>query len=319
MPTKLPDPDIQVPTSLPTDTNPYTTLSLPPTATPDQIKSAYRKAALKHHPDKAPPSDKQAAHTRFQQIAFAYAILSDEKRRRRYDTTGNTSESLDLEDDDFDWLAFYREQFATAVTDEAIESFAQGYKGGEEERRHVLAAYEKHEGRMERLYEDVMLSDVLEDEERFRGIIDGAIECGEVERYGKYVDESEKSRKGRITTARKRREKEAKEAEVAARELGEEPKSKKAGRSKAKASGKGDMNDLAALIQQRQKGREENFFDDLEARYCSNAKVGKAKKGAKRAMEEPSEEAFAKNRAVGRSEGGDATEGARRTKRSKKA
>ena len=66
----------------PTTINPYTVLGVPEDATPAQIKTAYRKAALKHHPDKATTdSEKSAAHTKFQEIAFANAILSDERRR----------------------------------------------------------------------------------------------------------------------------------------------------------------------------------------------------------------------------------------------
>ena len=284
--------------SAPTSINPYTILSLPQEATADQIKTAYRKAALKSHPDKAPPAEKEAARTKFQEIAFAYAILSDERRRRRYDATGRTEESLELDDDDgFDWQTFYREQFANVVTSEAIEKFEREYKGGEEERGHVLAAYEGCEGNMNGVYARVMLSDVLVDEERFRGIIDAAIESGEVEAFRRYTHEKEKSRKGRIARARKEREREAREAEKALDEDTEdgEPggKGKKA---KPKAKSNGGMGDLAALIQQRQQGRAENFFDSLEEKYAP-----KGKKGSKRAMDEPPEEAFAKNRGAGES------------------
>ena len=50
--------DITIP-SAPTTIDPYTILSVPQDATPEQIKTAYRKAALKHHPDKAPEESKQ--------------------------------------------------------------------------------------------------------------------------------------------------------------------------------------------------------------------------------------------------------------------
>ena len=113
--------DITIP-SAPTTIDPYTILSVPQDATPEQIKTAYRKAALKHHPDKAPEESKAAAHTKFQEIAFAYAILSDERRRKRYDVTGRTEESLDLDDDTFDWVSYYREQYKDVVTAEVIES-----------------------------------------------------------------------------------------------------------------------------------------------------------------------------------------------------
>ena len=289
MPSKVHDEeDISV-EDAPTEINPYGVLSLAKDATQDQIKTAYRKAALKYHPDKASPEDKDTAHTKFQEIAFAYAILSDERRRKRYDTTGRTEESLD--DDDFDWTTFFREQFEQVVTAEAIDKFAQEYKGSEEEREHVLAAYEKHEGDMRKLYEEVMLSDVLEDEDRFRRIIDEAIKKGDVEAYEKYTHESEKSRKARISKATKQRDREAKEAEKAAQEI-EEDTGKRKGKAKTK---NGDIGDLAALIQQRQQGRAENFFENLEAKYAP-----KSKKGSKRAMEEPPEEAFATNRASGK-------------------
>lgn len=284
----------------PTSIDPYAVLSLTKDATQDQVKTAYHKAALKSHPDKAPPDEKEAANTKFQEIAFAYAILSDERRRRRYDTTGRTEESLDLEDDDFDWFTFYREQFENVVTTEAIEKFQQEYKGSEEEQQHVLAAYEECEGDMGKVYEHVMLSDMLVDEDRFRVIIDAAIKSGEVEVFKKYTDETEQSRKARLKRARKRKDREAKEAEKAARELEEveDNDGERAGKKqKAQAQPKmnGAMGDLAALIQQRQHNRAENFFDSLEEKYAP-----KAKKGTKRPRDEPSEEAFIKNRDGGR-------------------
>lgn len=286
MPSRTEDEDILI-DDAPTSIDPYDVLSLSKDATQDQVKSAYRKAALQYHPDKASPEDKDEAHTKFQEVAFAYAILSDERRRRRYDTTGSTEESLD--DDDFDWTEFFREQFKNVVTVEAIENFSDEYKGSEEERGHVLAAYEKHKGNMDRLYQDVMLSEVLEDDERFRAIIDKAIEDGEVEGYPKYTEESEKSKKSRVATARKRMAKDAKEAEKASEELAVNGKSSK----KSKDAG---MGDLAALIQQRQKGRADNFFDNLEAKYAPKSK----KAGSKRTMEEPPEEAFARNAKKGK-------------------
>ena len=290
--------DITIP-SAPTTIDPYTILSVPQDATPEQIKTAYRKAALKHHPDKAPEESKAAAHTKFQEIAFAYAILSDSRRRNRYDLTGRTEDSLDLDDDAFDWVSYYREQYKDVITADAIEGFANKYKGSEEERGDVLSWYEKCEGKMTKLYKNVMLSDPADDEERFRAIIDAGIESGEVEAFEAYTEESEGSRKKRVDAARKRKEKEAKEAERHAEDLGIGKDLKKKGK-KEKDDG---MGDLAALIGQRQKGRSDNFLADLEAKY---APKGRAKAGAKRGMEEPPEEAFAK------------TEAGRRSKRSKK-
>ncbi|RQM07723.1 hypothetical protein DH86_00001742, partial [Scytalidium sp. 3C] len=168
---------------------PYTVLGIAKTATAEEIKSAYRKAALRHHPDKAPEHLKDEAHTKFQEVAFAYAVLSDPVRRKRYDTTGSTSESI-IDADGFSWTDFYQEQFKNAVTEQAIEQFAKKYKGSDEEKDDILIAYENHKGKMDAIYETVMLSNPLDDEERFREIIDAAIASGDVQSYKAYTHET---------------------------------------------------------------------------------------------------------------------------------
>jgi curved DNA-binding protein len=64
----------------------YAVLGVPRDATPDVIKKAYRKAALKWHPDKNPGDT--AAEEKFKQISEAYAVLSDVEKRKQYDTFG---------------------------------------------------------------------------------------------------------------------------------------------------------------------------------------------------------------------------------------
>lgn len=64
----------------------YDTLEVSRDATPDQIKKAYRKKALKYHPDKN-PDDPEAA-SKFKKISEAYEVLSDEDKRRLYDQYG---------------------------------------------------------------------------------------------------------------------------------------------------------------------------------------------------------------------------------------
>jgi DnaJ-class molecular chaperone len=67
----------------------YEVLGVPKDAKPDAIRGAYRKLARKHHPD-VNPGDKKAEE-RFKQIATAYEVLSDEKRRAAYDEFGEES------------------------------------------------------------------------------------------------------------------------------------------------------------------------------------------------------------------------------------
>ncbi|KAF4345700.1 hypothetical protein FBEOM_358 [Fusarium beomiforme] len=267
--------------------DPYEVLSLERTATSDDIKKSYRKAALKNHPDKVPQNQKDAAHEKFQAIAFAYAILSDPARRKRYDETGSTSESI-IDSEGFNWSDYYREQYKESVSGDAIEKFAKKYKGSDEERGDVLDAYEDCQGDMDALYERVILSDILEDDERFRKIIDEAIKNKKVPSFPAYTKETKKKRDNRAKKARE----EATEAEDYAKELGVHDKLFGGDKKSKKKKGKGSSeDDLAALIQKRQQDRSESFLDHLAEKY--GAKENKEKKGKKRVVEdEPSEEAF---------------------------
>lgn len=66
----------------------YKLLGVAKDADSDQIKKAYRKLALKYHPDKN-AGDKEA-EAKFKEISEAYAVLSDQEKRQQYDTYGST-------------------------------------------------------------------------------------------------------------------------------------------------------------------------------------------------------------------------------------
>ena len=72
---------------MPTKRDYYEILSVSKTSSADEIKRAYRKAALQFHPDKN-PGDKEA-ETRFKESAEAYEVLSDPDKRSRYDQHGH--------------------------------------------------------------------------------------------------------------------------------------------------------------------------------------------------------------------------------------
>ncbi len=67
--------------------DPYRTLGVGRTATPEEIKRAYRRLARLHHPDVNHNST--ASHSQFREVAEAYEILSDAGKRRRYDRFGH--------------------------------------------------------------------------------------------------------------------------------------------------------------------------------------------------------------------------------------
>jgi molecular chaperone DnaJ len=66
----------------------YEILSLAKTASIEEIKSAYRKAAMKWHPDRNPDNKAEAEHN-FREATEAYSILSDAQKRQIYDTYGH--------------------------------------------------------------------------------------------------------------------------------------------------------------------------------------------------------------------------------------
>jgi DnaJ homolog subfamily C member 9 len=117
-------------------------IGVPRTATASQIKKAYFKAALVCHPDKGGDSAK------FQELSRAHCVLSDPEKRRIYDQTGIVDDGAD---DDFasgdfnHWETYFRAMFPS-LTIERIDEFAQSYRGSEEEKSAVLAAYQDQQG-----------------------------------------------------------------------------------------------------------------------------------------------------------------------------
>lgn len=70
----------------PLETGYYDILGIPVTATTEDIKKAYRRLAIKHHPDKNP--DDPHAEERFKEIAIAYQTLYDDNLRKKYNEFG---------------------------------------------------------------------------------------------------------------------------------------------------------------------------------------------------------------------------------------
>lgn len=74
--------------------NLYHVLGVSPTASPDEIKKAYRSLAMRHHPDRSTDANAEA---RFNAIKSAYEMLSDAKKRAAYNHSLNNRIVLDSE------------------------------------------------------------------------------------------------------------------------------------------------------------------------------------------------------------------------------
>lgn len=136
----------------------YERLGVAPDATDDVIKTAFRKLAQKHHPDKG------GDHDTMQGIQEAYDILSDPERRTHYDVTGSTKPAPSVQDKA---MAYLREALNEAIgkLDGGAENDLQhndpiqavrrglnaGIKEGTEQQRRLTRAIEQRHIVLKRL------------------------------------------------------------------------------------------------------------------------------------------------------------------------
>ena len=176
-----------------------------------------------------------------------------------------------------------------------INDLKSKYQGSEEETRDVLAAYTAAKGSMKGVYERVMMSNMLVDEDRFREVINGAISKGLVEGFPAYQDETKRQKGRRIKRALKEQgdaEEHANALGIRDKVFGSNMKEGKEGACSAKKSVDASQRELAALVQQRVKGRMESFLESLEDKYVGKSKKRGRGKDEAVVFDKPPEEAF---------------------------
>ena len=72
----------------------YEVLGVSRNASSDELKKAYRKVAMKHHPDRN-PGDKKSEE-KFKEASEAFEVLGDKEKRSRYDQFGHAAEGMGL-------------------------------------------------------------------------------------------------------------------------------------------------------------------------------------------------------------------------------
>jgi len=144
----------------------YRTLGLNCNASQEEVKRAYRRLALKYHPDRN--RDDSEAENTFKEIGEAYAVLSDPEKRRTYDRFGPDQLSGRFQPADFfggfSFKDLFRE-FDLRYDDEIPHRFFRGFRGmgcgrkmGRFFRRGVFQSYSGGLGGTARVAYDIYLN-----------------------------------------------------------------------------------------------------------------------------------------------------------------
>lgn len=256
------------------DIDPYETLGVSKDCSPLEIKKTYKKLCLKYHPDKLRQNnienDKDKQQEMFTKIQFAFSILNDPVKRKRYDNTGSLTD-YDLEDEGFDWKDYF-ESINEKITVEMVEEDRLKYQGSEEEKYDILNNFIYYDGDFLKLFELIPHLEFTESEEqRVYKIIDKELNNLQVnDSVRKSWEKYTKSRKTKVKQMLKKLAKEAKQAEELQQLLQNKPQ-------------KGQ--DLTSLIKSRQANRLDDLINNLESKY-------KDKKGKKRSPKDIDEDEF---------------------------
>eukprot|EP01025_Chloroclados_australasicus_P002755 TRINITY_DN10629_c0_g2_i2.p1 TRINITY_DN10629_c0_g2~~TRINITY_DN10629_c0_g2_i2.p1 ORF type:complete len:310 (-),score=53.27 TRINITY_DN10629_c0_g2_i2:433-1260(-) len=246
----------------------YEVLGVGTDASLDEIKKAYKKQALRLHPDKN-QNDEDCKH-KFQQLQRAYVILSDPEKREVYDESGDPEAAEELSD-----LKNY-DDICPTITLEDIQQFTDAYRGSQEETQELIELYKQFKGDMEVVLGFQLCAIDGLDEHRYMDIIQDAIDQGQIKSYKKFQKWSEK---------------------VKERPAPKDP-------LEAAKKQKPQLNNVLTSIKTKQQKQFDSMVASLEAKYCAPKQNKKQKTGTKKSTkgkrkeeqesryQEPTEEEF---------------------------
>lgn len=262
--------------------NPYEVLQIAPSASPIEVKKAYKKMSLRFHPDKIQQSSVSSDDVEcFPKIQFAYSILSNPSKRQIYDATGSLDHQVGegAEDELFNWKEYF-DTMCQNISIEMINEDRSKYQKSEEEKNDILHNFIYYEGDFLRLFEVIphLEFDEAEENRVFKivedeindGSLQGKLDEATLKSWNKY----KKTRKTKVKLMLKRLAKEAKEAE----ELEKEINGRKGKEIKSEAG-------LKSIIRQKNSNKLDDLINNLEAKYVN-------KKGKKRGSYEISDSDF---------------------------
>jgi len=185
----------------------YSRLGLDRKASTKEITSAYRRLALRVHPDhnKSPN-----ATAEFQELAKAHQILTDPEKRRIYDQTGEADDSSDSTAQNY-WRSVFPK-----ITPQDIEEFRRTYIDSLEEKEDIINAVSWRAGNMKEAMECIPFADSTQ-VERLVEKIKSLIKNGELPK--KWKKKIESSSKNLASILGEEEASESKEAEEAAKLL----------------------------------------------------------------------------------------------------
>ena len=191
----------------------YTVLNCTKASTQPELRSAYKKAALRFHPDRATDqSNNEETTVKFQAVSAAYQVLMDETQRATYDATGQVIEEHDDTSSSDDEGGIHRqvprercrksknntnqqqwEDFFHSIFNEILstgckhEQDAQIYARSDQERNDVLKYYAMCKGDVHKVLECIVHASKNDIDRWNKEIIGPAIQRGEIDDYSNSI------------------------------------------------------------------------------------------------------------------------------------